>query len=125
MPLSRSVMMSLVTLALAGPALAQQENHTMEEGMSDGHMMNGGQGNMMPMMREHMEKMQQHMEQMSEANTPEERSAMMQEHMRQMQKHMQMMQHMMGDMHGGGEGMGNTRDGGAGMGNMQGKEHGH
>ncbi|SFI23586.1 hypothetical protein [Modicisalibacter xianhensis] len=115
MSLSRLVMMSLVALTLAGPALAQQENHNMEEGMSDGHMMNGGHGDMMPMMREHMEKMQQHMEQMSEASTPQERSAMMQEHMRQMQKHMQMMQQMMGNMHGGG----------GGRGNMQGEEHGH
>ena len=122
MSLSRLVMMSLVTLTLSGPALAQQENHTMAEGMSDGHMMNGSQGDMMPMMREHMkqmqqhmEQMQQHMEQMSEANTQEERSAMMQEHMHQMQKHMQMMQQTMDNMHGGGEGMNN----------MQGEEHRH
>ena len=116
MSLSRLVMLSLAALTISSPALAQQENHNMEEGMSDSHMMNGGQGDMMPMMREHMEQMQQHMEQMSAANTQEERSAMMQEHMRQMQKHMQMMQQMMGNMHGSN---------GEGMGNMQGEEHKH
>lgn len=112
MSVSKVVLTSMLAFALSGPALAQQDSHNMGEGMGDGHMMNGGHGDMM---REHMEKMQQHMQQMSETDDPEERSQMMQEHMRQMQQHMQMMQQMMGNMHGGGEGMGN----------MQGEGHGH
>lgn len=77
------IMIPVLLLAFAGPALAGEKGHMDGGDMGEGgHMMQGGDGGMMnmPMMRDHMEEMQ--------------------EHMKKMQRHMEMMQQMMEMQHG-------------------------